>query len=152
MKCRVCGYEYDDSKLFCPMCGTRAEFAPTSNSDIEINWNTKDFPKPKTTVEDAPMQWTNPDASEGYVTVPGTREPSRQDTGADRKFHTIRATNEEFQKLLDKEYERLKAVQKESSDRQETPAPGLRSARNEDFAIPGLFKKNDRGRGDICTN
>ena len=47
MKCRVCGYEYDDSKLFCPMCGTKAPENFVSTPDIEINWNTKEFPKPK---------------------------------------------------------------------------------------------------------
>ncbi len=73
MKCSVCGYEYDDGKLRCPLCGTRAhrpaaveiDFTSANEAfDIKRDdaqetqpvWNTYDFPKPKN-FKDITMQW-----------------------------------------------------------------------------------------------
>ena len=100
------------------MCGTKAESVPLTDPDLEINWNTKDFPKPKKEVRDVPLQWSNPDVSEGYVAVPG--EIQRPKAPEEKKVYSAKSGNEEFQKLLDREYERLKAIQRGS---QEVPEP-----------------------------
>jgi len=77
MKCRLCGYELNSDKTYCPMCGTKVKETPkvSSVANTEIAWNTKDFPKPKQ-LEDIDMRWDGEfdsymtkDASEGYVSV-----------------------------------------------------------------------------------
>ena len=108
---------------------------------VILNWNTKDFPKPKAPSDDIPLQWTNPDASEGYVTMPGTKESARQEGEGDRKFYTIRANNEEFQKFLDKEYEKLRSAQRES-------AAGQRGGRTEETIVPGSYRRAGRDDAD----
>ena len=81
MKCKICGYELDSGRSYCPMCGTpvsdedRAQakieddlmFKAFENretqpvkpiaDDADFSWNTKDFPKPKTP-RDIKMRWT----------------------------------------------------------------------------------------------
>jgi len=77
MKCRVCGYEFDPEKTYCPMCGTKviAEVSRSFDKTTEMAWNTKDFPKPKE-LEDIDMNWgkgmksfMTQDASEGFVSI-----------------------------------------------------------------------------------
>ena len=76
MKCRVCGYETNDSRSYCPMCGTKSDTAEKlrESTAIDMAWNTKDFPKPKK-MEDIEMNWgeqptfMKKDGSEGFYTV-----------------------------------------------------------------------------------
>ena len=178
MKCRVCGYEYDDSKILCPMCGTRSSETPVFNTDMEIKWNTRDFPKPRTQVEDVPLKWTNQDVSEGYVAVP----ENDQDQGSEikqrlkEKSFTIRATNEEFQKLLDREYERLKAIQRGTADEpqeaekeilfhgfdKEEQGPAAvehvqseekpqEQYKREEIEVPGFFRREDQDKEEAAS-
>ena len=82
MKCRVCGYEFNGSTSYCPMCGTKADMAekPREATAIDMAWNTKDFPKPKK-MEDIEMNWgeqptfMKTDGSEGSFLV--ENEPVR---------------------------------------------------------------------------
>ena len=174
MKCRVCGYEYDDSKLFCPMCGTKAPEIFVPDSDLEMNWNTRDFPRPRTGSEDVPMKWTNPDVSEGFVSVPETGRKTETEPVKNEKYYTIRASADNFQKLLDREYERLKALQHEEPERPQQPAattffrgfesgaPGTENVgiarpakehpsaaeKSQAFAIPSFLKKDENEEAD----
>ena len=79
MKCKVCGYEFDPSRSYCPMCGSKVPEETRRREEEEMSWNTYDFPKPKKP-EDIEMHWPsmNPaagssvsvmkkDATEGFV-------------------------------------------------------------------------------------
>lgn len=81
MKCKICGYELDSGRSYCPMCGTpvseedkaqakveddlmfkafegrQTQPVRTLADDADFSWNTKDFPKPKTP-RDIKMRWT----------------------------------------------------------------------------------------------
>lgn len=89
MKCKVCGYEFDSSREFCPMCGSKVPEALRRKEEEEMSWNTYDFPKPKKP-EDIEMHWPGmgngagssvsvmkKDASEGFVQsgFPAKEEP-----------------------------------------------------------------------------
>jgi len=181
MKCKVCGFQFESDRSYCPMCGARAKDTDLSPDDIQ--WNTKDFPKPKD-IQDIPMRWSSPDASEGYFTAPtftekkaaeaekarvaalseseffddldkefaidapaksnsfvniqspepkdpfaytdrntipfdsktfnaNTKSPEQNDSAFIDKNHTFAVDKDQFQKELDKEFERLRDVQKE---------------------------------------
>ena len=64
MKCKICGSELAEGSLICSVCGSPAEAAeqPVRRSpvrpveDMDFNWNTFDFPKPKQP-EDIEMSW-----------------------------------------------------------------------------------------------
>lgn len=166
MKCKVCGYEFDDSRNNCPMCGTPVESA--SGAPVEMKWNTRDFPKPQREVADIRMQWSTPEVSEGYITVPdkprrqfsannevdlpqapaepvspvmpvspaapvytdpdALRVPRVEDGRLPEKFYTFQTKNEEFQRLLDKEFERLKELQSQLPESKSFPLPGMKPA------------------------
>ena len=78
MKCKVCGYEFDSNRAYCPMCGSKVPEEIRQKAEEEMSWNTYDFPKPKKP-EDIEMHWPsmnpggasvsgmNRDASEGFV-------------------------------------------------------------------------------------
>lgn len=134
MKCRVCGYEFTDEKFYCPMCGTRARDPKTQITEEEMRWNTKDFPQPRE-AQDIPMRWSSPDASEGYINTPypkpqpprehyyepayekdpvAARVPRQEEGRLPEKFNTFVSKNDEFQRLLDKEFERLEKIKVEA--------------------------------------
>lgn len=103
MKCRICGYEPNQGLAFCPMCGSRLSKAVPEKSDpmfkapdipninddrlrkpvahdVEFNWNSHDFPKPKE-LRDIKMEWSGvgmmkDDGSEGYVSSRQTAPPA----------------------------------------------------------------------------
>ena len=66
MKCKVCGSELSEGSLICQVCGSpiTTEQPRTSRvkepvrhvEDVDFNWNTFDFPKPKKP-EDIEMTW-----------------------------------------------------------------------------------------------
>ena len=78
MKCKVCGYEFDGDRAYCPMCGSKIPEETRRREEEEIAWNTYDFPKPRKP-EEIEMHWPsmNPgassvsvmkkDATEGFV-------------------------------------------------------------------------------------
>ncbi|MBQ2228656.1 MAG: hypothetical protein II427_06010, partial [Firmicutes bacterium] len=91
MKCKVCGYEFDSNREYCPMCGSKIPAETRRKEEEEMSWNTYDFPKPKK-LEDIEMHWPslNPradgavsamkqDATEGFVRTP-VRETPKPET------------------------------------------------------------------------
>ena len=64
MKCKICGSELAEGSTICSVCGSPVEAAeqPVRKSpvrpveDMDFNWNTFDFPKPKKP-EDIEMSW-----------------------------------------------------------------------------------------------
>ncbi len=77
MKCKVCGYEFDSNRAYCPMCGSKVPETQKRIADEEMSWNTYDFPKPRVP-ENIEMHWPsmNPgssvsvmkkDATEGFI-------------------------------------------------------------------------------------
>ena len=47
MKCKVCGYEFDPGRGYCPMCGSKVPEEIRRKEEEEMSWNTYDFPKAK---------------------------------------------------------------------------------------------------------
>ena len=91
MKCKVCGYEFDPGREYCPMCGSKVPEHVRRKEEEEMSWNTYDFPKAKK-LEDIEMHWPsmnprpeaavsvmNKDASEGFVRAasPAKAEPEQ---------------------------------------------------------------------------
>lgn len=133
MKCRVCGYEFNNERAYCPMCGARAKDPSVQITEEEMKWNTRDFPTPQEP-RDIPMQWSSPDASEGYFSTPypkpsaepsqyskpytkdpiAARVPRQEEGRLPEKFNTFVSKNDEFQRLLDKEFERLEGIKVEA--------------------------------------
>ena len=89
MKCKVCGYEFDSGREYCPMCGSKVPEDMRRKEEEAMSWNTYDFPKPKK-LEDIEMRWPGmdtrtgssvsvmkKDASEGFVRAasPAKTEP-----------------------------------------------------------------------------
>ncbi|MBP5750800.1 MAG: hypothetical protein J6X24_08420, partial [Firmicutes bacterium] len=85
MKCKVCGYEFDSGREYCPMCGSKVPEDMRRKEEEAMSWNTYDFPKPKKP-EDIEMHWPSmdpsvsvmkKDASEGFVRAasPAKAEP-----------------------------------------------------------------------------
>lgn len=115
---------------------TKLEEKPTiSNVDPEISWNVYEFPKPKKT-EDMEFVWKTEDTYKPSLTLEKTSEKKLEeilfqelDTLKNEEieeceedvlpldsdtFFTFSKKNEEFQKLLDREYEKIK--DRENSD------------------------------------
>ena len=91
MKCKVCGYEFDSNREYCPMCGSKIPAETRRKEEEEMSWNPYDFPKPKK-LEDIEMHWPslNPradgavsamkqDATEGFARTP-VRETPKPET------------------------------------------------------------------------
>ncbi|MBO4881865.1 MAG: hypothetical protein J5555_09285 [Firmicutes bacterium] len=91
MKCKVCGYEFDSGREYCPMCGSKVPEDMRRKEEEAMSWNTYDFPKPKK-LEDIEMRWPGmdtrtgssvsvmkKDASEGFVraAAPAKAEPEQ---------------------------------------------------------------------------
>lgn len=117
---------------------------PKSIADLGISWNVYEFPKPKKT-EEAEFVWNVEEAinaEKSLVTSSvenilemsesvssfGTTDPSNSD-----KFFTFSKKNEEFQKLLDMEYERIKS-------RENTDPRILKAQTNFNLATENLDK------------
>lgn len=108
MKCKVCGYEFSDTKSACPMCGTEVPAAGEVLNNAN-SWSSRVIPTPESERR-VGGSWSSPDVSEGYVSVPESA-PEKQP----ERFYTFQAKNDEFQKLLDKEFERLRKIQEETN-------------------------------------
>ncbi|NCB42599.1 MAG: hypothetical protein EOM59_08260 [Clostridia bacterium] len=98
---------------------------PKKPGDISIEWPeydavdplTGDYMTPEGRIKQAveknePVVMVSKDVSQGFVAVPDRREaawkaPMEQSTKEAEKFFTFQKKNEEFQRLLDKEYEKL---------------------------------------------
>lgn len=90
MKCKVCGYEFDSNREYCPMCGSKIPAETRRKEEEEMSWNTYDFPKPKK-LEDIEMHWPslNPradgsvsamkqDGTEGFVRTKAPEAPKAE--------------------------------------------------------------------------
>ena len=115
---------------------------PKQPRDIPIQWPDYDHPVPRSATEDPsegklreaiekkqPVVMVNSDVSEGFIAVPDKienawTEPMAESTKQAEKFFTFQKKNEEFQRLLDQEYEKLKNRKKgESYTEEEFRAP-----------------------------
>jgi len=118
MFCRYCGQKIVDDSIFCCSCGKKLIFPGVEveieeetdsdrpfESDPEFVWDLREFPEQKGT-EDVDFKWEEGLELELELEQDQTFAPA-QDEKID-KFYTFCQKNEEFQKLLDKEYEKVK--------------------------------------------
>lgn len=85
-------------------------------SDSEFIWNIYDFPKPKKT-EEIDFNWGDGEEQDISDIFKDLDETLTSEFPADAdKFFTFNKKNEEFQKLLDKEYERIKELDPDIRD------------------------------------
>lgn len=125
MYCKRCGNFVKENDTKCKACGTLVEDQaekPATQDEIEIieekefQWDVHDFPKNRKT-EDAVFVWDSNSGEEETLELPLEqqlfREVSRDNISNHPedldKFLTFSKKNEEFQKLLDNEYERLRS-------------------------------------------
>ncbi|MDD4564748.1 MAG: zinc ribbon domain-containing protein [Eubacteriales bacterium] len=137
MYCRKCGNLLDDTDQNCRKCGepTKIQMPDESAEPIERNdspknsefvWDVHDFTKLKNT-EDIRFNWRLEDYSEPNINEDAEKMleetlfqeikdnfKKSSESKIDR-FYTFNKRNEEFQELLDKEYERLKGNQSEET-------------------------------------
>lgn len=110
---------------------------PKQPGNISIEWPEYDYVDPATgsfvnpdgriqqaVDKNEPVVIVNNDVSEGFVAVPDEKEnvwqaPMEESTKKAEKFFTFQKKNEEFQRLLDKEYEKLMRRQKGEEYREE---------------------------------
>jgi len=120
MFCRYCGKKIYDDSIFCSFCGKQLipekepgrTIGPPFKSDPEIVWDLKEFPERRKT-EDIRFSW------EREKPVPEKPEPVSEFASKIDKFYTFNQKNEEFQKLLDKEYERVKNAEFQAEEEEE---------------------------------
>lgn len=124
---------------------------PKIPRDIPIKWPEYDytspapstFPTPDSRIQAAiankqPVVMVSPDATEGFVAVPDQREtawkePLDESTRRNEQFFTFQTKNEEFQRLLDREYQKLQGRQKGEAYREEAfnmPQEDFQAQRN----------------------
>jgi len=127
MFCRYCGKKIFDDSVFCSFCGKQLvlekeavrNIDPPFKSDPEIVWDLNAFPERKKT-EDIIFSWEKDKPETGGAAA---EAPESEFAGKIDKFYTFNQKNEEFQKLLDKEYERVRKaefrVEPEESDEPE---------------------------------
>ena len=136
MLCEECGSPLKDGDKSCAVCGTQipeivektddipdnqvsngstisdkqtlqaepGSFVVQEESTEEFNWNLNGFPKPRKT-EDIDFDWRIADTES--VKDKSSEEPYDL-TQELNKYFTVDKASEDFQKLLDKEYDRIK--------------------------------------------
>ncbi|NLY70664.1 MAG: hypothetical protein GX076_03135 [Clostridiales bacterium] len=118
MYCKECGSPLKKGDRVCKICGTSIDLVDenvedkstddsTSKKDdfSEFQWNVYDFPKPRKT-DDLDLDWGFDDNRKKNSSL--EKDELDIDFSSVEKFFTFHKKNEEFQKLLDKEYERIK--------------------------------------------
>ena len=115
MYCKECGSPLKEGDRVCKICGTPIDIvdgnvdnkstddsASKKDEFSEFQWNVYDFPKPKKT-EDIDFDWG---FSDNRMYNPSfEKDDINSDYSSAEKFFTFQKKNEEFQKLLDREYE-----------------------------------------------
>jgi len=143
MFCRYCGTQLVGDSIFCSHCGKKIKeeteetvvFNVPFESDPEFIWNLHEFPEQKKT-GDIDFSWNDqkskPDdkrSEPAAKDAPRAKEekPDQAKEALNKeqekkidKFYTFNKKNEEFQKLLDKEYEKIKNNNREEGDIDET--------------------------------
>ena len=124
MFCRYCGAKIHEDSIFCSSCGKRLVPEETAvsvdaafKSDPEFVWNVDEFPEHKQT-GDIDFTWTETKETDDETEMPHEEaetpheevEMLHEQDSKIEKFYTFSKKNEEFQKLLDKEYERVKSI------------------------------------------
>lgn len=104
MYCKECGNPLKEGDLFCTKCGAKTK-------EPEFTWNIYNFPEPKKT-EGIDFDWSISDTEEDKGIdadmIRGIMEGGlSEETEKIGKFFTFHQKNEEFQKLLDRELERI---------------------------------------------
>lgn len=104
MYCKACGNPLKEGDYFCTQCGAKV-------TDTEFQWNVHEFTEPKKT-EDIHFDWNISDAEEDAgIDADLFRELAEGGTTGNiedvARFFTFQKKNEEFQKLLDRELERI---------------------------------------------
>ena len=115
MYCKICGNLLEENATNCYVCGTPVVIKKTESQDrtlpadetkrSEFSWNVHDFSKPSKPAEPEEFVW---DIEAEKFELPKSQPSDRkeEDNGID-KFFTFNQKSEEFQKLLDKEYEKI---------------------------------------------
>ena len=121
MYCKECGSPLKEGDRVCKICGTPIDIvdenvdnkstddsASKKDEFSEFQWNVYDFPKPKKT-EDIDFDWG---FSDNRMYNPSfEKDDINSDYSSAEKFFTFQKKNEEFQKLLDREYERINRIE-----------------------------------------
>lgn len=108
MRCKECGGPIQEGDAACSRCGSPVE--------PEFQWNVYDFPKPRKTDdidfdwragegEDAPRASLEQDLLRELESIREAEAPPEYD-----KFFTFNKKNEEFQQLLNREYEKFRGA------------------------------------------
>jgi hypothetical protein len=111
MNCKECGAPLLEGDKVCNRCGAETKEQVGS----EFRWNIYDFPKPRKT-EEIDFDWGSGERSDGsslefdLLKEIGEMTPEEQ-TPDYGKFFTFNKKNEEFQQLLNREYEKLKGME-----------------------------------------
>ncbi|MEI8216066.1 MAG: hypothetical protein WCF96_03100 [Eubacteriales bacterium] len=130
MYCKICGEQLSESSLICQTCGAKVpseeksekpEIVFNSSSDdfgfsskpkekseeTEFHWNVHDFSKPVRNEE--PLEFVWDDKAEKFeLPKSETLEEKKMESETEiDKFFTLNKKSEDFQKLLDKEFEKL---------------------------------------------
>lgn len=111
MNCKECGAPLLESDKVCNRCGAETK----GQTGSEFRWNIYDFPKPRKT-EEIDFDWGSGERPEGpslefdLFKEIGEMAPEEQ-TPDYGKFFTFNKKNEEFQQLLNREYEKLESLQ-----------------------------------------
>ena len=114
MYCKACGNPTKEGDLFCTKCGAKTNLS-------EFKWDVYEFREPKKT-EEIVFDWSIADAEDDAgIDADLFRAFSNGDMGDQtenaEKFFTFQKKNEEFQKLLDKELEKINKEHIEVSNR-----------------------------------
>lgn len=111
MNCKECGAPLLEGDKVCNRCGAETK----GQMGSEFRWNIYDFPKPRKT-EEIDFDWGSGERSENssleFDLLKEIGEMNPEDQTPDYgKFFTFNKKNEEFQQLLNREYEKLNGLE-----------------------------------------
>ncbi len=164
MFCQECGNPLNEGDKSCKICGTPVRDEPDvpnfkidSENEVEsntLNWNLNGFPKPKKT-EDIDFDWNIDAKTFGKRTTVENRNSTESSPGPSsdsdshntdlaeelNRFFNFEKANEDFQKLLDKEYESMqdRLLPRQSQIDMGRMNLGDRISSSEDVVVPAII-------------